>query len=77
LAPLKRKGDLAELNVAADLLARGCRLSFRLDRTATTTWSLTSRESSIAFRSSTPSPTSPQIAATTLTLVNSAAAGAI
>ena len=28
LAPLKRKGDLAELNVAADLLARGCRLSF-------------------------------------------------
>jgi hypothetical protein len=28
MAPLKRKGDLAELKVAADLVARGCRLSF-------------------------------------------------
>jgi Holliday junction resolvase-like predicted endonuclease len=28
MAPLKRKGDLAELNVTADLLDRGCRLSF-------------------------------------------------
>lgn len=28
MAPLKRKGDLAELKVAADLLARGCCLSF-------------------------------------------------
>jgi PD-(D/E)XK endonuclease len=28
MASLKRKGDLAELKVAADLLARACRLSF-------------------------------------------------
>ena len=28
MAPLKRKGDLAELKVAADLLDRGCHLSF-------------------------------------------------
>jgi hypothetical protein len=28
MAPLKRKGDLAELKVAADLLDRGCTLSF-------------------------------------------------
>ncbi len=28
MASLKRKGDLAELKVAADLLERGCRLSF-------------------------------------------------
>lgn len=27
MAPLKRKGDLAELKVAADLIDRGCRLS--------------------------------------------------
>src|ERR1044072_7728993 len=28
MAPLKRKGDLAELKVAADLVDRGCHLSF-------------------------------------------------
>jgi hypothetical protein len=28
VAPLKRKGDLAELRVAADLMERGCSLSF-------------------------------------------------
>lgn len=28
MASLKKKGDLAELRVAADLVARGCRLSF-------------------------------------------------
>jgi PD-(D/E)XK nuclease superfamily protein len=28
MAPLKRKGDLAELKVAADLLDRGCHISF-------------------------------------------------
>jgi hypothetical protein len=28
VASLKQKGDLAELRVAADLIARGCRLSF-------------------------------------------------
>jgi Holliday junction resolvase-like predicted endonuclease len=28
VAPLKRKGDLAELKVATDLLDRGCNLSF-------------------------------------------------
>ena len=28
MAPLKQKGDLAELKVAADLVARGCCLSF-------------------------------------------------
>jgi hypothetical protein len=28
MASLKKKGDLAELRVAADLIARGCRLSF-------------------------------------------------
>jgi PD-(D/E)XK nuclease superfamily protein len=28
LAQLKRKGDFAELKVAADLMDRGCRLSF-------------------------------------------------
>jgi hypothetical protein len=27
MAPLKKKGDLAELKVAADLIARGCELS--------------------------------------------------
>jgi hypothetical protein len=27
MAPLKKKGDLAELKVAADLVARGCELS--------------------------------------------------
>ena len=27
MASLKKKGDLAELKVAADLVARGCRLS--------------------------------------------------
>ena len=27
MAPLKRKGDLAELKVAADLIGRGCRIS--------------------------------------------------
>ena len=28
MAPLKRKGDLAELKIAADLAARGCKISF-------------------------------------------------
>ena len=28
MAPLKEKGDLAELRIAADLAARGCRLAF-------------------------------------------------
>jgi hypothetical protein len=28
MAPLKRKGDLAELKVGADLMDRGCRLAF-------------------------------------------------
>lgn len=28
MAPLKQKGDLAELKVAADLIDRGCHLSF-------------------------------------------------
>jgi hypothetical protein len=27
MAPLKKKGDLAELKVAADLVSRGCELS--------------------------------------------------
>ena len=27
MAPLKQKGDLAELKIAADLIDRGCRLS--------------------------------------------------
>jgi hypothetical protein len=37
MAPLKAKGDLAELKVAADLIDRGCRLSFPFGRTAITT----------------------------------------
>ena len=37
MAPLKRKGSLGELKVAADLVSRGCSLSIPFGEDATTT----------------------------------------